>query len=221
MLAYTAGRQRIAERRSSPSTMLFIAGAHVAAIAFAMTIKMAIDVAQPDRPIIVRHIPLPTPDPEPTVEPRPTEPTQSVVTNPRPIIESLVPKGPLVDDTPVKMADSSSVVGTTLPVLPQKEITPLAPVRVGPRLATPERLLRPPYPSSKLDSQEEAALRLRLTINEQGRVVSVEPAGPFDPAFLTAARRHLLAKWRYQPGTVDGRPIASSTVITLRFELEG
>ena len=34
------------------------------------------------------------------------------------------------------------------------------------------------------------------------------------------ARKHLLAKWRYKPATVDGRAVPSSTVITLRFELE-
>jgi len=27
-------------------------------------------------------------------------------------------------------------------------------------------------------------------------------------------------QWRYKPATVDGRPVPSSTVITLRFELE-
>ena len=41
-----------------------------------------------------------------------------------------------------------------------------------------------------------------------------------DPSFLAAARKHLLAHWRYAPATEDGRAIASSTVITLRFELQ-
>jgi protein TonB len=51
-------------------------------------------------------------------------------------------------------------------------------------------------------------------------VVAVEPVGRADPAFLAAARRHLLAQWRYKPATEDGRAIASSTTITLRFELD-
>jgi protein TonB len=93
-------------------------------------------------------------------------------------------------------------------------------VRVGPRLATPASALRPPYPSSKLDSQEEAALKLRLQIDVRGRVTAVDPVGPADPAFLASARRHLIAKWRYQPATVDGQAVASTTVITLRFQIE-
>ena len=43
---------------------------------------------------------------------------------------------------------------------------------------------------------------------------------PVDPAFLAAARRHLIASWRYKPATEDGRPVDSSTDVTLRFELE-
>jgi hypothetical protein len=35
-----------------------------------------------------------------------------------------------------------------------------------------------------------------------------------------SARRHLSAHWRYQPATENGRPVASSTVITLQFRLD-
>jgi protein TonB len=70
-------------------------------------------------------------------------------------------------------------------------------------------------------SEEEAVLRLRLSISDDGRVIAVDPVGPADRTFLDAARRHLIAHWRYQPATEDGRTIASSIVITLRFELNG
>jgi len=48
----------------------------------------------------------------------------------------------------------------------------------------------------------------------------VEPVGRVDPIFLSAARRHLLSHWRYRPATEDGRAVTSTTVITLRFELD-
>lgn len=63
-------------------------------------------------------------------------------------------------------------------------------------------------------------LKLRLTIDERGRVIAVDPVGSADRSFFQAARKHLMASWRYKPATEDGRPVASSTVITLRFELE-
>jgi len=89
------------------------------------------------------------------------------------------------------------------------------------QLLTPPSDLRPPYPESKLLNEEEAALRLRLTIDDQGRVVAVDPVGRADPVFLAAARRHLLTYWRYKPATREGQAIATSVVITLRFQLDG
>jgi protein TonB len=86
---------------------------------------------------------------------------------------------------------------------------------------TPQSELKPPYPPSKLLAEEEASLRLSLTIDERGRVVAVEPIGHTDPVFLAAARRYLLAHWRFRPASEDGRAVASTTVITLRFQLDG
>ena len=88
-------------------------------------------------------------------------------------------------------------------------------------LRAPASQVRPPYPPSKLEREEEAALRLRLSIDARGRVTAVEPVGSTDRVFLQAARRHLIANWRYTPATEDGRPVPSTTVITLRFELNG
>ena len=61
----------------------------------------------------------------------------------------------------------------------------------------------------------------RLTISESGRVTAVDPVGTADREFLDAGRRHLIAHWRYQPATEDGRAIASFTVVTLRVQLDG
>ena len=94
-------------------------------------------------------------------------------------------------------------------------------VKLGPTLLTSASDLKPAYPPSKLVTQEEATLRLRLTIDESGRVTAVDPVGRADSVFLAAARRHLIARWRYRPATEDGRAVVSSMLITLRFELDG
>lgn len=226
MLAYAAGRQRIAARGSSPSTMLLIIGGHVAAIAIAMSVKMAIDQrdeARPTEVVWVEPERLPPPPP-PEAEPQPAPPAPRSTPYRPPVA---VPLPPLPGDdfqtSPVPQPPVGPIIGNDPPVPPTPLPLPPAadPVRVGPRLATPASALRPPYPASKLDSGEEAALRLRLSIDERGRVTAVDAVGAADPAFLASARRHLIAKWRYQPATVDGRPVATSTVITLRFQLEG
>jgi protein TonB len=80
--------------------------------------------------------------------------------------------------------------------------------------------VKPPYPLDKRRAEEEATLRLRLSIDERGRVTAVEPIGPADASFLEAARRHILRAWRYKPASDDGVAVASSTVVTLSFRLD-
>ena len=220
MLAYASGRQQIARRGDSPSTLLFIIGAHVTALAVVMSMKM--DLPQIVRAPITEIIDVPI-QPPPPPNPEPAKPHTAPSNLDR--VDPVIPT-PLPDPVPFdpKLADNSDFGTIVGPITPDPPALPdkiVEPVRTGPRLATPADLLRPPYPQSKLDSQQEASLRLKLSIDERGRVVAVDPVGPADPAFLNAARKHLMARWRYQPATVDGRPLASTTVITLRFELEG
>lgn len=224
MLAYAEGRRRIGARGSSPSTMLFIIGAHVAALAVAMSMKMVVDGPR-TKPIEIDLIKIKTPPPPPpTPQPqRPAKPTQSTLDQPPTIVPVRRGESQVIDTTPTPFVPIGDLVGTAavIPQLPPARPIIVEPVRTGPRLDTPESALKPPYPASKLDRQEEASLRLKLSIDERGRVVAVESVGANDRAFFEAARRHLLARWRYKPATVDGNPVASSTVITLTFQLEG
>ena len=223
MLAYASDRRRLSERRASPQAMLAIAVLHVAAIAAVMSAKMELpDKIKPIGPIDLIDIPVPPP-PKPQPQPTPPRTAPSTLETVPPVVPLPQPTEHPVDVTPIPLPPVGDIVGPRVDPIPR--VDPLPPpreiVRTGPRFATPDYLLRPPYPVSKLDSGEEAVLKLRLGIDPRGRVVSVEPVGRADPAFLTAARRHLTARWRYNPATEDGRAVASSTVITLRFELEG
>ena len=103
---------------------------------------------------------------------------------------------------------------------PQSPFLPVGITR-GPQLITPPSELKPPYPQAKLLAEEEATLTLRLTIDEEGRVVAVDPEGRADGVFLAAARRYLIGHWRYNPAMKDGHAVASSITISLRFQLDG
>lgn len=222
MLAYASDRRRLAQRTSAPHAMLFIVAAHVAAVAALMSAKIVIDSQPRDPPLVVKPIELP-PDPPPLPPDEPQRaPARSTIDTVRPIVPAPQPAPLPVDSQPIPGPLPGPIAGPSVQPQPQPLPLPLAnPVRTGPRFATPAHHLRPPYPASKIAREEEASLKLRLSIDARGRVTAVEPVGPADPAFLEAARRHLIAKWRYKPATEDGRPVASSTVITLRFELEG
>lgn len=225
MLAYAAHRRRATERRPAPHAMLVILVAHIAAIAAVMSAKMSIPDKVPRTRTEVELIKVPPPPPPPDVpQPQPRPQTQpSTLDQVRVIVPTPRPPDLPIDSRPVPMPiPGGEIVGPAINPVPQpRPLPPVQPVRVGPRFATPASALRPPYPASKIASEEEAVLKLRLAIDERGRITGVSPVGSADPAFLEAARRHLIARWRYKPATEDGRPVASTTVITLRFELEG
>jgi protein TonB len=222
MLAYAASRPTIGKARSSPNAMLVVISAHVAVIAAVMSAKM--DLPQRilrSRPIIVDLIKEPPPPPPlRTAQPGShTDPTISAIDRTRPEIPLPPTTNPADDPGPT--VDPGAVSGGGAAVVPEIPRTVVTPVHHGPELLTPASQLKPPYPASKLLSEEEATLTLRLSIDETGRVIAVSPIGRADSAFLDAARRHLMAHWRYRAATDDGRAVPSSVTVTLRFMLDG
>lgn len=222
MLAYAPERRAIGANRNSRKTLVLVVVGHAALVAVALTTKMTIDIIEKHDPTIVRTYPAPTPPPEPQPEAeRPSEPNSvSYVATTKPIVPVDIPlERPLVQ--PGDAGPTDVAVGPRVEPLPPVEVQPAhVPVRAGPVLRTSEANLRPPYPIDKLRAEEEATLRLKLTIDDKGRVVSVDPVGKADPSFLEAARRHLIRSWRYKPATLDGVATGTTMVISLSFRLE-
>ena len=215
MLGYAVETRR-ARRKLSPAMLAAIVAGHAALILAVMNSKMDLPERHREPPIIVDTIEPPKDPP-----PRPAEPPQPQSARQSPQIELDRP----VEIVPIPLPERPIDLGLpqipTGPDIGATRIDPPKPVvRIGPKPVTPENALRPPYPEAKRRLDEQAVLRLRLAIDERGRVRSVEPLGPADPTFLASARNHLIRNWRYTPATEGGRPVASSIVITLRFELD-
>ena len=226
MLAYAANRPVVAQRGSSPHALLAIIAGHVAVVALVMSMRMDLPQRIKDSPLVVDLLQEDDPPPprQPQTPPKePAQPQRSVIDQAVPLVPTPAPRPDIAPSAAAEVPTFDDLVGPAIEPLPPRADPPASPVPAPTtaRLLTPASDLRPPYPMSKLASGEEAVLRLRLAIDERGRVVGVDPVGRADRAFLDAARRHLIARWRYQPATEAGRPIASSTVITLRFQLEG
>ena len=218
MLAYAASAPRFAERRSSPNALLAIIAAHVALLAVVMSAKRDLPRRLVHGPLII-VVPVPTPPPPPAPVPRPNpRPHSGPTAIPLPLP---MPPMPGPDALPNPTASGSGPIAGSGPITNPVPLSVPVPIRVGPEIITPLGELRPPYPPSKLLTEEEATLKLRLSIDERGRVVAVDPIGRADSIFLAAARRHLLAHWRFKPASEDGRAVTSTTVITLRFQLDG
>lgn len=215
-----ANAEGFTDQRRHPRALMLIVGGHAVLIAAVMTAKM--EMPEGFIPTITRVtlIDPPKPPPEPPQPPPPKQqaaPRDSAIDRPPPVLPIPADQGPIVDRIPIPLPDPGPIIGTN----PDPAPNPVpAAVRTGPRFSTPEWAIKPPYPDDKRRLEEEAVLRLKLTIDERGRVIAVEPVGKADRSFFESARKHVLAHWRYKPATEDGRPVASSTVITLRFELE-
>jgi len=210
-----------ADRGRHPHALMLIVGGHAILIAAVMSAKMEIIPPLGPTRTIIDFIELPKPPPpEAKPVPQPKTPAQtrnSRVDQPKTVIPNLQTDDAPFDQQSLPPISDTGRIGTgteTLPPLPK-----IDPVMVGPRFATPERLIKPPYPIDKQRAEEEATLRLKLYIDERGRVTAVEPVGSVDRTFFEAARKHLIANWRYRPATQDGRPVATSTIITLTFRL--
>jgi periplasmic protein TonB len=219
MLAYAAHRPVAGKRPSSPPAMLLIISAHVALIALVMSAKMEFQRKPTPQPPLI-NIPIERPPPPIGLSTKRQQPTNLPLSNPQPNVPlphpgpTTVDPGPSTDPGPIALGGASE--GFPTPAWPIVQ-----PVRHEPRLLTRPDELKPPYPESKILSEQEATLQLRLTINDSGRVTAVDPIGAADSVFLEAARRYLIAHWRYQPATEDGRAIGSSVVISLHFQLDG
>ncbi len=219
MLAYaTYSAQRRDPAR--PKLLLPIVAGHLAVIAVVMTARMEAPTYTPPPPLVVDSYRLsPPPKPEPT-KPQSKTPPASAQTTVVPVVD-IAPVPRFADLLPPRLLGNVEDGAGTVPI-PQPRIIPEPShqiVRTGPKMATAEGMLRPPYPAAKRDLGEEAALTLKLTIDEHGRVIAVEPVGKADSAFLASARSHLLRAWRFEPATEDGKPVASVKTFTLRFEL--
>ena len=79
--------------------------------------------------------------------------------------------------------------------------------------------LQPPYPDSQLREGMEGFVRIKVIIGPDGRVKAAEEVFATNEDFFRAAQRQALSQWRFRPATVDGKPVESSMVLALKFEL--
>ncbi len=157
-------------------------------------------------PAAERPAPEPLPEPEP---PRPEPAPEFVPELFEPLVRSLA-----IDPSAIRIPLPA---GTGLPAVGGF-------VFEAADLDQPPRVIvhtAPLYPTQAQMREIEGFVEVRFLVDDQGRVSNVtvlnaSPPGLFDDAVVRA-----VGTWRFDPGRIDGRPVASWIETTIRFELSG
>jgi protein TonB len=216
------------QRPRSPTSLVAVIAVHAGLLT-------ALALAKMERPAeidyidtIVRQIPDPPP-PEPAkAEPARETPQKLDYVPPKVAIkrfDDVVLPAPTPSPQPsVDIgAGYAPSGGGVQPALPLPVPTPMPtaePVLVEARMHSGSEA-QPAYPPSERRAEAEGTVTVRVSIGADGRVTAVERLSASSEPFWRATERHALRNWRFQPATRDGRPVASSKVITVRFRLEG
>lgn len=224
------------------SLMTFSVVAHVA-VAVGLG---AIQVRKSHTPTVVELVDVKKPKPEPEQKPPPPEPpkpkassapkpsrARSLSNAPSPKLASADARGSGFDGVPdFGVALSGGGEGLAIAIAeaaPEPAIAPPKALSV-PRVAAkkpdactttlrkpvPLSVPKPEYPSGVRDFSGSGKVRIKLTVDQEGRVVSAEILSgmrdEFNEAALAAARRA-----RFEPGTQCGNPVTASFTIAMRF----
>ena len=209
-------------RTASPTSFGIVVLLHGAAIAALVFAKMEMPAPPGYTQTEVELIRMPPPPPENL----PPEPQVKV---PEPQIRHIDPFVPPPPRPPEREAQTTQTDRTFVDTGPRREPElvskpeplqpPPAPVRKAARLISGD--LEPPYPISEQRAGEEGSVTVRLAIGPNGKVIRAEKVRATSDAFFQATQRHALRNWRFKPATLDGRPVESSTVMTVHFKLDG
>lgn len=204
-----------------PGGLALVIAMHAAAFAALVLVKTSVEAgASPITRIFDVPLPRPTEEPPPEQQRDQPERQPTTIERVRPIVDTDVPR-PTVADPPLPPLPPTTNSGREIALADGTPDLPVPAVRieaqVDPRYAGD---LQPPYPPSEESAQREGRVRVRITIGADGRVKAVQRISATSDAFWRATERHALARWRFRPATLDGRPIESSKVMNLYFRIE-
>ena len=108
---------------------------------------------------------------------------------------------------------TTSAISVPAPTEPHASV-PSNSVVVPPRLISSAVAV---YPEAAKAIHAEGVVTVEATINETGKVSDARAIS--GPAVLRQAATDALRRWKYQPGTVDGKPMTAKILVGVRFNL--
>lgn len=97
---------------------------------------------------------------------------------------------------------------------------PVAPVPVGGAVKTAQLVTstRPTYPAFAKTQRVSGDVKIDALIDTTGRVTTMKVVS--GPAMLHQAAMDALHLWKYQPATLDGKPVPIHLTVTIQFRLQ-
>ncbi|HWA30936.1 MAG TPA: energy transducer TonB [Rhizomicrobium sp.] len=176
------------------------------AVRFVEQLPSSIQVDVVKQPPAVRHETPPPPTPELTAPAVPQIPIPRVrVARPEPAPHAI------------------TAVAVPKPVVAPPKPAPVAPAPVI--APTPARAIEgthtiPPYPPIARRLNLEGVVRLHIALDASGAIESVTVARSSGSEILDKTATDWVSRhWRYRPATRDGKPVASSVLADVRFDL--
>jgi TonB family protein len=122
------------------------------------------------------------------------------------------PSGDSSNDGALSGIVSSNVAAPAAP-----EIQSEGPVKVGGNVREPRLISRamPEYPLVAKQAGIQGDVVVQTTIDQKGNVVNMKVVS--GPAMLRGPALAALRRWRYQPSTLNGQPIAVQMLVTIKF----
>jgi TonB family protein len=111
----------------------------------------------------------------------------------------------------------SGIVSDNVAALEAPQIHQEGPVKVGGNVKEPRLVTRvmPDYPVVAKQAGIQGDVVVQTTIDLKGNVVNMQVVS--GPAMLRGPALAALRRWKYEPSTLNGQPIAVQMSVTIRF----
>lgn len=149
------------------------------------------------------------------------------------ILKPRTVKVPIPDPTPdepepVRQLDTDEEIPQVVPDdaifgVPEAPPPPVdeGPIRVGGKIKEPKKLfeVKPVYPEIARKARIEGVVILECTIDKGGNVKNIKVLRGL-PMGLTEAAVNAVKQWRYEPSTLNGKPVEVLMTVTVTFRLQ-
>lgn len=142
------------------------------------------------------------------------------VSSQRAVTQSEAPS--LVDNAAASGAQPGELPGigsSSVAAPPPPEPVSEAPRKVGGKVQQPRLIssVMPVYPSVAKQAHVEGDVVIDTQIDRTGKVIHMSAVS--GPVVLRQAALDAVRRWKYQPSTLDGQPVAVQMLVTVKFRL--